>query len=65
MAKTKTKFVCQECGYESMKWMGRCPGCQNWNTLVEELETPKKNLDQPLRWRDCLAQSRSQKSLQK
>lgn len=41
MAKTKTKFVCQECGYESMKWMGRCPGCQNWNTLVEELETPK------------------------
>ncbi|EZH64433.1 DNA repair protein RadA [Bacillaceae bacterium JMAK1] len=43
MAKTKTKFVCQECGYESMKWMGRCPGCQNWNTLVEELDAPKKS----------------------
>ncbi|WP_176465913.1 hypothetical protein, partial [Virgibacillus sp. 7505] len=28
MAKQKTKFVCQECGYESAKWMGKCPGCQ-------------------------------------
>lgn len=37
MAKKKTKFVCQECGYESPKWMGRCPGCQQWNTMVEEL----------------------------
>ncbi|HHY20748.1 MAG TPA: DNA repair protein RadA [Bacilli bacterium] len=36
MAKKKTKFVCQECGYESAKWMGRCPGCQSWNSLVEE-----------------------------
>jgi DNA repair protein RadA/Sms len=36
VAKTKTKFVCQECGYESPKWMGRCPGCQNWNTMLEE-----------------------------
>lgn len=40
MAKTKTVFVCQECGYESPKWMGRCPGCQNWNTLVEETVRP-------------------------
>lgn len=37
MAKRKTKFVCQECGYESTKWMGKCPGCQGWNTLVEEI----------------------------
>ncbi|WP_082235796.1 DNA repair protein RadA [Halobacillus massiliensis] len=36
MAKRKTKFVCQECGYETPKWMGKCPGCQQWNTLVEE-----------------------------
>lgn len=36
MAKKKTKFVCQECGYESTKWMGKCPGCQNWNSMVEE-----------------------------
>ncbi|MDN3956800.1 DNA repair protein RadA [Sporolactobacillus laevolacticus] len=40
MAKAKTVFVCQECGYESPKWMGRCPGCQNWNTLVEETIRP-------------------------
>ncbi|WP_240377851.1 DNA repair protein RadA [Bacillus piscicola] len=40
MAKQKTKFVCQDCGYESSKWMGRCPGCQEWNTMVEELEVP-------------------------
>lgn len=38
VAKRKTKFVCQDCGYESTKWMGKCPGCQNWNTLVEEIE---------------------------
>ncbi len=38
LAKRKVKYVCQECGYESAKWMGKCPGCGNWNTLVEELE---------------------------
>jgi len=37
MAKSKTRFVCQECGYESAKWMGKCPSCQQWNTLVEEM----------------------------
>ncbi|GAF14817.1 DNA repair protein RadA [Bacillus sp. JCM 19046] len=37
MVKQKTKFVCQECGYESAKWMGKCPGCQSWNTMVEEM----------------------------
>lgn len=40
MAKAKTVFVCQECGYESPKWMGRCPGCQSWNTMVEESVRP-------------------------
>ncbi len=38
MSKRKTKYVCQECGYESAKWMGKCPGCNTWNTLVEEME---------------------------
>ncbi|MFS0784842.1 DNA repair protein RadA [Shouchella sp. 1P09AA] len=42
MAKAKTKFVCQECGYESAKWMGKCPGCQSWNTLVEEKAVQEK-----------------------
>ncbi|GIP36228.1 DNA repair protein RadA [Paenibacillus sp. J2TS4] len=39
MAKQKTKFCCQECGYESPKWLGKCPGCQSWNSMVEEIET--------------------------
>lgn len=43
MAKRKTKYVCQECGYESAKWMGKCPGCNNWNTLVEEIEATGNN----------------------
>ena len=42
MAKAKTKFVCQECGYVTTSWMGRCPECGNWNTLVEELEVTVK-----------------------
>lgn len=43
MAKRKTKYICQECGYESAKWMGKCPGCHHWNTMVEELiELPNK-----------------------
>lgn len=38
MAKGKmtTVFFCQECGYESSKWMGQCPACKQWNTMVEE-----------------------------
>lgn len=36
MAKNKQIYFCQECGYESSKWLGQCPGCRNWNTFVEE-----------------------------
>ena len=36
MTKAKTHFVCQSCGYEAPKWLGKCPGCQEWNTFVEE-----------------------------
>ncbi|RJG15937.1 DNA repair protein RadA [Paenibacillus thiaminolyticus] len=42
MAKVKTKFFCTDCGYESPKWMGKCPGCGEWNTMVEERETVVK-----------------------
>lgn len=38
-AKKKTVFFCQNCGYESSKWMGQCPGCREWNTFVEETVT--------------------------
>jgi DNA repair protein RadA/Sms len=40
MAKVKTRFVCGECGHESLRWMGNCPGCGEWNTMVEELNLP-------------------------
>lgn len=40
MAKTKTVFFCKECGYETAKWLGQCPGCHQWNTLVEEKVGP-------------------------
>ncbi len=37
MAKSKTTFFCQSCGYESAKWLGKCPSCGEWNTFVEEI----------------------------
>lgn len=44
MAKTRTVYYCTECGYESSGWLGKCPGCQNWNTFVEErLQSDKKS----------------------
>lgn len=36
MVKSKTLFICQECGYESPGWLGKCPACMKWNTFVEE-----------------------------
>lgn len=37
MAKIKTAYFCQNCGYESAKWLGKCPSCAQWNSFVEEL----------------------------
>lgn len=37
MAKLKSLFVCSQCGYESAKWYGKCPGCGEWNTMNEEI----------------------------
>lgn len=39
-AKKKTVFFCQNCGYESAKWLGQCPACHEWNTFVEEAVLP-------------------------
>lgn len=41
MAKSKTLFFCKECGYETSKWQGQCPGCHAWNVLVEAPSAPK------------------------
>lgn len=47
MAKEKTVFVCGECGYETPKWMGRCPQCDSWNTLVEAQQVATKPFSAP------------------
>lgn len=45
MAKTKIAYFCQSCGFESPKWLGKCPSCQQWNTFVEEvLEKPNTSV---------------------
>lgn len=41
---SRTVFVCNNCGYETHKWMGRCPGCSHWHTLVEKLIAAKSDL---------------------
>ena len=43
MAKNKTVFVCNECGYESGKWLGKCPACGSWNTFFEQKIVESKN----------------------
>lgn len=39
--KTKTIFVCSNCGYESPKWLGKCPACNEWNSFYEEKDVTK------------------------
>ena len=45
MSKVKKAFFCQNCGYESVKWIGQCPSCNQWNSFVEEIiqKEPAKN----------------------
>lgn len=47
MAKTKTVYVCQNCGTDSSKWIGKCNSCGEWNTYVEQVihKSPKRNID--------------------
>lgn len=40
MSKIKSAYFCQSCGHESPKWLGKCPTCGEWNTMVEELKQP-------------------------
>lgn len=48
MAKTKSVYFCQSCGYESPKWLGKCPACGEWNTFAEEkITVPKKSDSKP------------------
>ena len=43
MAKIKSVYICSECGYESPKWYGKCPGCNQWNTMNEEIKDTSKS----------------------
>ncbi len=46
MSKLKKSFFCQQCGYESVKWLGQCPSCQQWNSFVEEVIEKDKGKQQ-------------------
>ncbi len=47
MAKLKSVYICSECGYESAKWCGKCPGCGEWNSMNEEIKETVKPAVQP------------------
>ncbi|MCC7092566.1 MAG: DNA repair protein RadA [Ignavibacteriaceae bacterium] len=43
MSKTRIKYICSNCGYESLRWLGKCPECESWNSFIEEIiETSKR-----------------------
>ena len=51
--KEKTHYVCQNCGYEALKWMGRCPDCGEWSSMVEEVRKPFKKETRPSQMRQA------------
>lgn len=59
MAKTKSAYFCQNCGFESAKWLGKCPSCNQWNTFVEEV-VDKSNSNVPA-WKTTASSGRSNK----
>jgi DNA repair protein RadA/Sms len=52
MSKTKSAFFCQNCGYETQKWTGKCPSCNEWNTFVEEVIVKGNDKPEKDDWRD-------------
>ena len=61
MSKIKTAFFCNNCGYESAKWIGKCPACNEWNTFTEEiLDKGNKNADS---WKENSGEKRIHKSI--
>ena len=47
MAKIKSVYICSECGYESVKWYGKCPSCGEWNTMNEEIKDVSSKASAP------------------
>lgn len=62
MSKIKTAFFCQNCGYESVKWLGQCPSCGQWNTFVEEL-VQKESFKNNNGWKDYGEEKRTNKTV--
>ena len=62
MSKAKTSFFCQQCGYESVKWVGQCPSCNQWNTFVEE-QIQKENSKNNNSWKDYNDEKRINKTV--
>lgn len=52
MSKTKSAFFCQNCGYESTKWYGKCPSCDQWNTFVEEIVIKGTDKNEKEDWKE-------------
>lgn len=61
MSKVKTAYFCQNCGYESVKWLGQCPSCGQWNTFVEELI--QKDKAKSNGWNDYNDEKRTSKTV--
>lgn len=62
MSKVKSAFFCSNCGYESTKWLGKCPSCNTWNTFIEEIiqkDTGKKENE----WKEYSTEKRSSKTI--
>ena len=62
MSKVKTAFFCTNCGYESAKWVGKCPSCNNWNTFTEEV-IQKGNSKNETTWKDFSDDKRTSKTI--
>ncbi|HEY8894351.1 MAG TPA: DNA repair protein RadA [Niastella sp.] len=62
MAKVKTAFFCSNCGYESAKWVGKCPSCGTWNTFVEEVIS-KPSLQKENKWDDYNEETKSLRTI--
>ncbi len=62
MSKIRKSFFCQNCGYESVKWVGQCPSCDQWNTFVEEI-FQKENSKNGNNWQDYHEEKRSSRTI--
>ena len=64
MPKVRTAYFCQNCGYESAKWLGKCPSCQQWNSFVEELIQKETKKSSAADWNSYHSENGSTKKTQ-